>query len=319
MPKIAYTHQTFQGKSLSLIETANRILEDYGARGYDLTLRQLYYQFVARGILPNKDTEYKRLGSIINDARMCGLIDWDHINDRTRNLQRLSTWNSPADIVKACVTQYRIDRWADQPNYVEVWVEKDALVGVVQVPAEEYRVPYFACRGYTSQSEMWGAAMRLVNRLKDGKDITIIHLGDHDPSGIDMTRDIRDRLTTFIRRHSSRSHVLEVDRIALNMDQIEQYTPPPNPAKLTDSRVQDYIANYGDQSWELDALDPDVMGGMIRDRITSLLDMDAWEASSAVEKRHIQRLEDAAIFMWHQPDGDPDGDLDGNGADEDDE
>src|SRR5262249_33779053 len=160
-------------------------------------------------------------------------IDWNYIVDRTRNLRDLPAWDDPMDVIDAVAQQYRTKRWANQPYYVEVWVEKDALVGIVGRTAERWQVPYFACRGYTSQSELWGAAQRLIRKEQAGKRTVIIHLGDHDPSGVDMTRDTRERLELF------GSEAL-VRRIALNMDRVEQYDPPPNPAKFTDSRVEGY-------------------------------------------------------------------------------
>jgi Arc/MetJ-type ribon-helix-helix transcriptional regulator len=294
MPKICYERKRFGADALSRIEKANEILGSYALQGYDLTLRQLYYQFVARGYIPNKDTEYKRLGELVNDARMSGLIDWDHITDRTRNLRELAHWESPSSILDVVASQYRNRKWETQPNYVEVWIEKDALVGVVQQAADAVDVPYFSCRGYTSQSEMWTAAMRLLRQVKAGKQVTIIHLGDHDPSGIDMTRDIRDRLGDFICHHYPAGAArFGVDRIALTMDQIREYNPPPNPAKITDSRAAGYIAEYGDESWELDALPPDAMSTLIREAVTALLDQEAWDRaleSETAERESLAKL-----------------------------
>jgi hypothetical protein len=241
----------------------------------------LYYQFVARDLIPNTMKSYKQLGDIINDGRLAGMIDWNAIEDRTRNLQSLSHWSSPNSIVGACAQQFRYDLWADQENYCEVWVEKDALVGVLEGVCTELDVPYFACRGYTSQSEMWSAAQRLIDRENDGKRTFIIHLGDHDPSGIDMTRDIQERLRLF-------ESEAEVRRIALNFDQIDQYNPPPNPAKTTDARYESYRMLHGEESWELDSLSPEVIVDLIRDEVESLLDTGVWEASLArqAEARH---------------------------------
>lgn len=152
--KICYQNKNFSQSSLSVIRQANAIIEDYESQGYDLTLRQLYYRFVSKGLIPNKDTEYKKLGSIINDARLAGLIDWNRITDRTRNLRQNSHWDSPQSIVETCSRQFQFDKWKDQKEYVEVWVEKDALVGILEQACEPLDVPYFSCRGYTSQSEM---------------------------------------------------------------------------------------------------------------------------------------------------------------------
>lgn len=288
MPKINYVDKNFSDSSLQIIQIANKIIKEYAAQGYDLTLRQLYYQFVARGLIANKQTEYKRLGSIINDARLAGYIDWLTIVDRTRNVQSNPHWDGPKDIVEACVQSFQIDKWAGQENRIEVWIEKDALVGVIENVCRRNDVSFFSCRGYTSQSEMWGAAQRLIAYEQHP---VIIHLGDHDPSGIDMTRDIRDRLSLFMEGY------IEVHRIALNMDQVEQYDPPPNPAKITDSRAEKYIKKYGGESWELDALEPKVLEDLIDDKIAEFKDEELWAKAVRKQDRHIVTLKKAAKAM----------------------
>ncbi len=289
MPKICYVPKQFSSGSQYIIDKANRIIVEYARLGFDLTLRQLYYQFVSRGLIANKDTEYKRLGSIINDARLAGLIDWNAITDRTRNLRGLSHWETPGDIIYSAAKSYHIDRWDSQEYRVEVWIEKDALVGVIAGVCDEFDVPYFSCRGYTSQSEMWVAGQRLLRYIDAGQTPIILHLGDHDPSGKDMSRDITDRLVLFTESD------LEFSRLALNMDQVEKYNPPPNPAKITDSRAQGYILEYGDESWELDALEPTVIAGLIRNAITNVLDNDAWLEATDKEQRGRSLLERASI------------------------
>ncbi len=269
MPKIKYQDLVFQAKSKKVIDQANEIIEEYRLQGFDLTLRQLYYQFVSRDLLKNSQKEYKRLGSIINDARLAGLVDWDAITDRTRNLRSLGHWDSPKDIIDSCVRSYRIDKWEGQPYRPEVWIEKDALVGVLESVCPELDVPYFSCRGYTSQSEMWSAAGRLKAHARDGQQAIIFHLGDHDPSGLDMSRDIEERLKLF-------GAEVEFHRIALNMDQVEEYSPPPNPAKMTDSRIDAYFKKYGNESWELDALDPNTITDLIRKNIEEIRHERKW-------------------------------------------
>lgn len=283
MPRIAYVPKNFSDGSMEIIARANQICTDYAAQGFDLTLRQLYYQFVSRDWLANRQTEYKRLGSIINDARLAGLIDWDYIVDRTRNLRDLAHWTTPEEIIQAVARQYRHECWEDQQYRVEVWIEKDALVGVIQGVCQRNDVPFFSCRGYTSQSELWGAAMRLKGYEQDGQETVVIHLGDHDPSGIDMTRDIQDRLRLFGAK-------TEVRRIALTMAQVDQYQPPPNPAKLTDSRAEGYIEEHGDESWELDALDPATLDTLIQGEIESWRDDRSWRESVARQEEQRGRL-----------------------------
>lgn len=277
MPKIQYLQKRFQAESLKTIQTADAICVEYANQGYTLTLRQLYYQFVSRGLIPNKDTEYKRLGALLNDARMAGLLDWNHMEDRTRNLRALSHWDNPSGIIESAALSYRNNRWDRQAYRPEVWIEKDALVGVIAGVCQANDVPYFSCRGYTSVSEMWAAGQRFTRYLKAGQQPIIFHLGDHDPSGLDMSRDIEERLNLFAGAHTGKSWPIQVKRLALNMDQVQQYDPPPNPAKLTDSRGYDYVSRFGDESWELDALEPTVLGALIQDAIDSVKDLDQWE------------------------------------------
>lgn len=267
MPKIAYTRKRFSQDSLDIIAQANQIIEEYEAQGFVLTLRQLYYQFVARGWIDNKQSEYKRLGGIINDARLAGHIDWDAIEDRTRNIEKNTWWSGPQEIMGAVHQSYRIDLWEGQEYRAEVWIEKEALVGVIERVCRDLDVAWFACRGYNSQSEQWKAGMRLKHYARNGQTPVIFHLGDHDPSGLDMTFDNTNRLSLFFGDN------VQVVRLALNMDQVQQYNPPPNPAKMTDSRFQGYLANYGPNSWELDALEPSVIVELIRGEVMALCDV----------------------------------------------
>ena len=177
MPKIQYKDVRFQSKSLSLISLVNEVINEYHAQGYELTLRQVYYQLVARGYIPNNERSYKNLGNLINDGRLAGLIDWYAIIDRTRNLRNNSHWSTPESVISSAKYSYMLDRWKNQPNYVEVWVEKDALIGIVSQICRKLDVPHFSCRGYTSQSEMWSAAQRFIGQ-DDRESRTIIHLGD---------------------------------------------------------------------------------------------------------------------------------------------
>lgn len=289
--KICYREINFRPSSLQLIEQVNAIIHEYQEMGYSLTLRQVYYQLVARDVIPNNERSYKNLGSLISDGRMSGLIDWEAIEDRTRNLKKNSHWSSPGSIIYSAARSFAYDKWEDQDNYVEVWVEKDALVGIVGQVCDELDIPYFSCRGYVSQSEMWAAAQRLED-MAGIKNIHILHLGDHDPSGKDMSRDICDRLELF-------GVSVEFDRIALNYDQIEEYGPPPNPTKLSDSRASGYIAEYGYECWELDALRPDVIDALIRDKVTDLCDLDLLQAARDREEQSRETL-NAVARNWSE-------------------
>lgn len=298
MPRIAYLlPKRFRPDSLRIIELADEICRDFARQGYDLTLRQLYYQFISRDAFPNTEQSYNRLGKLISDARLQGMIDWNHLEDRGRNAHQTG-WHSHEvptfeSLVRDARYGYSLDVWEGQPRRVEVWVEKQALEQVVQRATAHTRTASFACKGYVSQSEMWRAGRRMKEIIEGGQDPLILHLGDHDPSGIDMTRDIRERLSLFAEED------VEVRRIALNMDQILELNPPPNPAKVTDSRFESYRAVYGDESWELDALSPAYLDNLITTAIREELDLDQFNAQ--VEAEHDGRTRfDLVADRWEE-------------------
>lgn len=292
--KICYVPKKFRAESLDLIQKAEDIIDSYAAQGFDLTLRQLYYQFVARGLIDNNERSYKRIGAIVSDARLAGLLDWDSIVDRTRDHKDNPHWSEPCEILESAARSYAINTRKGQPTYLEVWVEKEALIGIVDQVCDQLDVGRFACKGYPSQSSMWGAAQR-INRALEDHDLehysaVILHLGDHDPSGMDMTRDIQDRLDTF-------ECGATVERIALTMTQIRAQQPPPNWAKVTDSRSADYIAEYGDKSWELDALDPTFLTQLIEEQVGVYTDFDTLEEQQRQqeeEREYLDRVADKA-------------------------
>lgn len=257
--------------SINLVSIANDIINEYQAAGYVLTLRQLYYQFVARDIIENTERSYKNLGSVITRARMAGLLSWEAIEDRNREYNSFWTDEDELNPIRDLPRYIRYDQWARQDTYIEVWVEKEALGNVVERACKPLLVPHMACKGYLSASEAWRAGMRFEEKIDEGKNCVLIHLGDHDPSGIDMTRDNADRLELFA------GQGIEVTRIALNMDQVEQYNPPTNPAKITDSRAKEYIRRYGRKSWELDALEPAVLERLITNEIEQYIDSELWD------------------------------------------
>ena len=302
MPRIKYKEIKIRGAGLVLIRKINSIIAEYEKAGYSLTLRQIYYQLVARGVIPNNERSYKMVGDYVSNGRLAGLIDWYAVEDRTRYVRRLTHWNEPGEIIASAISGYRIDLWQTQPQYVEVWVEKDALIGIIEQVAERFDVPCFSCRGYTSQSEMWIAAQRLVRSSNYGeKEVKIIHLGDHDPSGIDMTRDIIERLKMFAVDDGSASKLdtdyIEVKRIALNMDQVEKYNPPPNPAKLTDTRATKYIKEFGDTSWELDAIEPKQLDELIASTIEKYIDKEEMDKAKKRMEEEREQLVDAEDFV----------------------
>lgn len=273
--KQKYEDRDFQAKSRSLISMMNEMLTSYEKRGWVLTVRQLYYQCVARGYIENSMRSYKNLSSLINDGRMAGLLDWDVIEDRTRKITKKSNWGSPADIVDAAASSFHRDMWKDQDCRVIVIVEKEALVGVMERAAEEYDLHLFAARGYPSVTVLREMALGVMYRsYQADQRVLILHFGDHDPSGLDMTRDLRERLEVFNQGRCDWS----LKRMALNYDQVEEYNPPPNPAKVGDSRFEKYEEEFGTSSWELDALEPEVLLSLVKGAVDAVVDQDKWDA-----------------------------------------
>lgn len=284
MTEICYVPKDFTDAHMDVIIEARSIMEDYRAQGHKLTLRQLYYQFISKDFFPNTVQSYKRLGSIMTDARLAGEISWTMIEDRDRTCSTHYSQPDPTSVLDGVEYGYSEDMWEDQDCYLEVWVEKEALSSVIERPCNRWDVPHMACRGYMSSSAAWEAGQRFKDASDLGKECILIHLGDHDPSGLDMTRDNGERASMFAECD------VDVQRIALNMDQIQLHNPPPNPTKLSDSRASDYINLFGYECWELDALTPTIIGDLISKKIEGYLDMTKWTEKKQREEKNRFRL-----------------------------
>lgn len=282
--------------SRSRVEQCEEIINEYQAQGLKLTLRQLYYQFVSRGLIPNTDRSYKNLGSIVSRARVAGMLDWDAIEDRGRRPDTPNEFDDPGHLVEVALRAYRLDRWAGQTCYAELWVEKAALAGVLEPLASEFHVTLMVNKGYSSQSAMYESAQRITNGAvvddDDPRPVYIFYLGDHDPSGQDMVRDIQDRLNLYTH------HVIPitVETVALTTKQVRQYRPPPNPTKLTDSRAKGYLAKHGHECWEVDALDPSTLQALIRDAFETVIDVEAMDRVKKQENVDKARLRKLVLF-----------------------
>ena len=281
--KESFKRTAFSKASLGMIGLCNEIIEGYQAQGLTMTLRQLYYQLVTRNVIPNQERAYKNTGRLVSDARLAGKIDWSAIEDHIRVPRLPNEFTDLKQLVRAALNSYRLPRWAGQRSYVELWVEKDALSGVLAPIAGEYHVTLMVNRGYSSQSSMYEAFQRFLKKAETQDNLILLYLGDHDPSGEDMVRDISERLQMF-------GAYVDVQKIALTMAQVEQYNPPPNPAKMSDSRAEGYVAKYGDQSWEVDALPPEVLQGIIREAIEERLDRPKMDKVIEQEERDKRLL-----------------------------
>ncbi len=292
MTKRAYKHKQFKPESLERIEECNAIITRYEAQDLRLTLRQLYYQLVSRNVITNEERSYKTLGKLVSDARLAGLMSWEAIEDRIRQPQVVQEFRDLAHLAEVASSAYRLPRWEGQQNYVELWVEKDALAGVLAPIAREYHVTLMVNRGYSSTSAMYESAQRFLEaeggdgRPGSVKDLFLLYLGDMDPSGEDMVRDVGERLNTF-------DVIVTVQKVALTMAQVREYGPPPNPAKMSDSRAEAYVEKHGRRSWEVDAIPPEELARIIRDALDGLVDKKRMERVKKREVSDKARLKEA--------------------------
>lgn len=283
-----------------LLEQIQRIVKAYASQDITLTNRQLYYQLVASDIIPNADKVYKRICKFITDARYAGLVDWDAIEDRGRVPSKHPEWDNIRNLINSAIYSYRLPRWSDQENYVELYCEKQAMESVLKPVADKYHIYFGVNKGYSSASTMYDLSQRIKGKISEGKKAVVLYLGDHDPSGLDMVRDIQKRITEFLIMGDDPVDLLPDDDdedgrfivvpLALNMEQIKKYNPPPNPAKITDPRAKWYINEHGRKSWELDALEPKVLMSLTEKGIKEFLDRekyDAWKEREDLEKQAL--------------------------------
>jgi len=345
-----YRVTNFKDDTRAIIDKMVEILAEYSDQ--KLSARQVYYRFIGGNFLPdswidveynrkkglpddtkNTPKNYQRLISILVDARYAGIVDWDIIEDRGREPRVPGQWSSVDQIIDVALDQFRLPRRADQPRHLELWVEKDALAGVLGPIARRAHIPLAVNKGYSSASAMKTAADRMIaacgvfaavpqcancaedfayrypdgtckgcGRKKEGtifryndedgnqieeveKEVVVLYLGDHDPSGEDMVRDIRDRLTEFGVPN------LKVVKIGLTIEQVRRYNLPPNPAKVTDARAKGYIAKFGNDSWEVDAVPPRDLNRIVEQSITRYTDkakMDAIIANENAERERVR-------------------------------
>lgn len=280
MAKIEYRKAALSKDSLEMLHTINEIIEEYVEMVYRLTLRQLYYQLVSRDVIPNNDKEYKKIGHLLKEGRMAGIVDWDAIEDRMRKPERPYWVLGLDDAVKDTIEQYRLDRQQGQPYKLLVIVEKDALSGVLAPITGEYMIPILVNRGYGSCTVMHDLHKMFSRDERPGK---ILYIGDHDPSGLDMIRDVTDRIEEF-------GTFVDVEPIALTYDQVETYGPPPNPAKFKDPRASGYVELYGATSWEVDALRPPVLVSVLEEAIEQNMDMDLFTEMKEKEEEDKRKL-----------------------------
>jgi hypothetical protein len=269
--------QRLQAQVEQRYKLINQIIDEYAAKGITrLTGRQIFYQFVARGWVPNtKKDDYNVVLLALRTGRERGFIDWDAVEDRSRSVLTPTTWSSPSEIIASAARSYREDLWQNQKCRPEVWIEKQALAGLIEDVCDEYAVPLYTPRGFDSSSMAYEAGKRLQHQIENG---------GPRPIG---SEDIRNRLEKY-----SHGHNIEVRRLGLTLQQVRRYRPPPNPVKEADTRTSWYRRQFRtNECWELDALDPVRLVQLVRNDITSLIDNAKWKAAQRRERRNRKTLE----------------------------
>jgi len=270
------------------VAAVNAIIAQYTI---PLTLRQIYYRLVVAGLIPNRRSAYNGLSAQLVRAREMGEVDERRINDRSRSIEDRA-YDSPEDFLETAIwsTENRFFRryWKTQDVYVEAWVEKDALSQVIAGAVEELNTIVAPSRGYSSYSYVRDAVRRFQKNRGDAERVVVLHFADHDPSGLDMTRDLQDRFNAYSRGFL---FSVEVKRIALSINQVRQYDLVPNPTKVTDSRAGGYMARYGDKCWELDAIEPDELVRLVHEAAeVEVTNWDAWNKLKDQDEKERQEI-----------------------------
>ena len=304
--QIDKTHFAYWETTVNKLYTQiSSIVDAYQKKSIKLSNRQLYYRLVGKNWIPNRIEIYKRICVFLTDCRYGGYIDWDAIEDRGRTPERRAQWETVQSLIDSAIASYRLPRWKDQEYYVELYCEKEAMESVLRPIADKYHIYFGYNKGYSSASTIHEVAERVYKQIQNKKTVTVLYLGDHDPSGLDMVRDIEERIMEFVFHwwaggeedeyylSAFKEHleeVFSVEHVALTTEQVKQYNPPPNPAKFTDPRANEYISVHGEISWELDSLEPEVLIQLTEKAILEVLDADkynAWIKQEGEEKKAL--------------------------------
>ncbi|MBA7656354.1 hypothetical protein ES703_64278 [subsurface metagenome] len=269
-----------------IIESMISVFREYNP-GEDLenkmTLRQIFYQLVARQVIENHHKEYKRVKEALVHARKSGMIPWSWIEDRTRQPRTFPMWRDLSEFSEDVLRSYRKEIWNDQPLYVELWLEKEALSGIFMEILEPFGITLNVGRG----NDSYCSIISLAERCEGKRSPVILCFTDFDPTGEDMRRDLRERLAYFGCR-------AEIVPCALLKEDIGRYSLPSDFAKKSDSRTKKFIEKYGEEVVELDSLPVDVLKKRILEDVKVRIDPEALERSRKTEER--ERLELQAIF-----------------------
>lgn len=242
------------------------------------TVRQAYYQATVAGLVEKTEAGYAKVQTDLVLLRRDGALPYHWLADNTRWQRKPSTFRSIEDALNETAALYRKSLWTDAENYVEVWLEKDALSGVIYPITEAFDVPLMVSRGYASLSFLNSAADYIASI---DRPTFIYHLGDFDPSGVDAGRKIEATL-----REMAPAAEIHFERLAVTLDQIRDWRLPTRPTKTTDTRAK----GFGEISVELDAIPPQKLRALVQIAIEEHLPRDQYEVLKAAEQSERELL-----------------------------
>lgn len=253
------------------------VLNEY----HPMTVRQVFYQMTSRGYIPKTEQSYRgTICRLLSELRLSRVIPFGYISDNTRWMRKPKTFDSMEDMLNLNKETYRRALWSSQPVYLEIWIEKDALAGVVYDVTEQWDVPLMVTRGYASLSYLYEAAQVYETA---GKPVYIYYLGDYDPSGVDINRSVESRMREFAPNAD-----IHFERIAITPDQIKLFNLPTRPTKPSDTRSRKFES---DTSVELDAMEPQLLRELVEHHITKHVNTEEWVRLQQIEKLERQSLE----------------------------
>jgi len=294
--KLQIRDEAYYRPTKAILEHIQKVVDSYDM---PITSRQIFYRLVALGIVKNTLNGYRKVCGICSKGRYTGHLDWDKIVDDTRGTYKTQDWDDMEEAVEHTIDNFRLDRWAENADYIEIFVEKRGMINTLYPTTNKLDVHITACGGFNSTSNVWKTVKRLMNKQDQGKDITILYFGDFDPSGDCMDKVIRDRLQEFDLN-------IELKRILLNLEHIQEYDLPVSYEVLTskadgivydklsaDPRAKRFIDKHGKlMQVEIDALDPAVLVEYVENSILEYLNESAY--NRALEQ------EEAARKIWRK-------------------
>lgn len=271
-------------KTRKLLEHVKDIVDEYADKNLELTCRQVHYQLVSRNLTKNTDANYKALTKLLTRARMAGMIDWNAIVDRNRESILPYYKDNIATALREAAQFYRRDRMLYQECYIEVMIEKMAIIEIVEQVTNKYSIRLTGDKGFCSNTVLYDIANRMKDAKKKGKICYILYIGDHDPSGLTMDECIKNALEDM------KANGVSFRRVALTQEQVEKYNLPPNNIKDGDKNSDEYREKHGSLSWECDALPPEILQEVLEDEILSIIDYNTYMFMLKREEEDKEKL-----------------------------